>query len=45
MASRKKGEAISLNTPDTPDALQEVELTEGGTVNMYQILQKEVIGN
>ena len=43
-AGRKKGESISLNTLDTPDALQEVELMEGGTVNVCQILQKETIG-
>ena len=34
MAGRKKGEAVSLNTPDTPDVLQEVEPVEGGTVNV-----------
>ncbi|GBC17132.2 hypothetical protein GLOIN_2v1475449 [Rhizophagus irregularis DAOM 181602=DAOM 197198] len=43
MAGRKKGEAISHNTPDTPNVLQEVEPVEGGTVNVCQISQKETI--
>ncbi len=42
-AGQKKGETVSLNTPDTPDILQEVEPVEGGTVNMCQISQKETI--
>ncbi len=42
-AGQKKGETVSLNTPDTPDVLQEVEPVEGGTVNVCQISQKETI--
>ncbi|CAB4428523.1 unnamed protein product [Rhizophagus irregularis] len=41
-AGQKKKGAI-FNTPDTPDVLQEVELVEGGTVNVCQISQKETI--
>ncbi len=42
-AGQKKGEAVSLNTSDTPDVLQEVEPVEGGIVNVCQISQKETI--
>ena len=40
---QKKDEVVSLNTPDTPDVLQEVELVEGDIVNMCQISQKKTI--